>query len=198
MALLKRNTAAALTQAQEDLAASEQAIADLRSEREQSLADGEVDAIARLDLSIADRERQASVFRDKIPLLESRLATEQAVERKRQRQQAVLKAEEILPQRQAAVFNLGRWARDGLPLIEKFKAASKLPGWPDSLERPYADDVQPARFLRALAAALSDFGEDWNPVDRIADAVEIEAEHSRSAIDDLRLPATGTAVEEAA
>jgi hypothetical protein len=37
---------------------------------------------------------------------------------------------------------------------------------------------------------LSDLGEDWNPVDRLADAVENEREHHQAAIDDLRMPAS--------
>jgi hypothetical protein len=198
----KRNTAEMLKRAEEDLAATEQQIAELRRERESLLPDGEVSDLEKLDRQIFDHERQAEVFRDKIPLLQARLESEQTAERARRRAAAIAKAEEILPARMAAIYALARWAKDGIGLVEKLEAASKLKGWPPDLERPYYDDVRNDRFLASLGRAFSGLGTEWSPqraIDIIGDAAEIEAEHHRSAIDDLKLnPVTGTPVEEAA
>jgi hypothetical protein len=197
--LKKRNYAELLDRAHEDLAACEQAVADLRAEREQSLADGTIDVIARLDLSIIDRQRQVQVYLDKIPLLQARLADELAEQRKADREKAIKTAETVLPLRMSAIYDLGRWATQGVALVEKLEAASRLPGWPAGLERPYASDLDNTRFLSALGRALSGLGEKWNPqraLDVIGDACEIENEHHTAALDDLKLnPATGTAVE---
>jgi hypothetical protein len=164
---LKRNTAETLKLAEQDLLATQQQIAGLQQEYDAKKLDGDPAELERLQRGIQDLDRRLKLYSDRIALLQPILEQEQAEQKKRQRQQAIAKAEQLLPQRQAAVFALGRWLKDGLPLIEQFKAASKLPGWPDGLERPYAEDVQPGRFLRAIAAALSDFGEDWSPVERI-------------------------------
>jgi hypothetical protein len=199
MALLKRNTAAALTQAHEDLVATDQTISALQQERLAKLVDAPAGEIDALDRKIADQGRVAAVYHEQIARLEIKLADERAEQKRRQRQQAIAKAETILPQRMSAIYELGRWAKQGVDLVAKLEAASKLPGWPPGLERPYASDLDNSRLLRAIAGAFSGLGADWNPeraVAIIVDAAEIENEHHRSAIDDLKLnPATGTPVE---
>jgi chromosome segregation ATPase len=200
MALLKRNTGAALEAAQQDLAAVEQTIADLRIERETMLPDGEVSEIEKLDRSIADHERQVAVYLDKLPLLQARLATEQAEAKRRQRAADIERAEPILTRRQSAVFEVARWLKSGSELLAKLEAASRLRDWPEGLEKPYAEDVRTERFLAALSRALAVLSTDPQQADAIiSDAVAIEGECSRGAMDDLRLnPAPANPVEVAA
>jgi hypothetical protein len=197
-----KDTAGKIARAEHDLAIVESTIAELRRQRDGMLLDGEVDDIDKLDRQIGDYSRQVSVFRDRIAGLRPRLAQEQADQRKADREKAIAAAEKILPARMAAIDALAQWARDGVTLVERLETASRLKGWPSGLEKPYLDDVRNDRMLRAIAAAFSGLGSDWNPqraVEIIADAVANEIDHHRSAIDDLRLnPATGTPVEEAA
>src|SRR5262249_33242289 len=93
----KGDTAGKLARADEDLAAAEKAVADLRRDREAMLADGDAAEIDKLDRKIGDYVRQASVFRDKVPLLQARLADEQAAERDRQYRASIDKIASALP-----------------------------------------------------------------------------------------------------
>jgi hypothetical protein len=191
----KGDTANKLARVGEDLAACEQTILALQQERLAKLLDADAAEIEALDRKIIDQGRVANVYREQIARLEIKLSEEQAEQKRRERAAAIAKAETILPQRMAAVFELARWAKQGVALVAALEKASRLEGWPLGLEKPFASDIDNTRILRAIASALSGFGADWNPVERIADAVEIEKEAHQSAIDDLRLnPATGTAV----
>jgi hypothetical protein len=194
----KGDTANKLARTGEDLAACEQTIFALQQERLAKLLDADASEIEALDRKIIDQGRVAVVYREQIAQLEIKLAEEQVEQKRRQRQQAIAKAEEILPARMKAIYALARWAKDGVGLVDALETASRLKGWPADLERPYYDDIRNDRILRAIASAFSGLGADWNPeraVAIIGDAAEIEKEHHQSAIDDLRLnPATGTAV----
>src|SRR5262249_49474570 len=97
MKLIKNDTAAKLAPASEDLAAGGKTLAGLRIERDAILADNEADQIEILDQQIGNYERQASVFRERIPLLEARLANEQAAERDRQYKASIDKIASMLP-----------------------------------------------------------------------------------------------------
>jgi hypothetical protein len=196
MAFLKKNIAKALEQAQEDLLATEKARADLLAEYEAKKLDGDPVELGRIQRGVEDQDRLLRLYGSRIADLEPMLAQEIAEQKRRERAAAIAKAEQILPARMTAIYALARWAKDGVALVAALETASKLPGWPSTLERPYASDIDNTRILRAIAGALSGFADpDWNPVDRIADAVEIEKEAHQSALDDLKLnPATGTAV----
>jgi hypothetical protein len=195
---LKGDTANKLARVGEDLAACEQTILALQQERLAKLLDADAAEIEALDRKIIDQGRVANVYREQIARLEIKLTEEQAEQKRRQRQQAIEKAESVLPQRMAAIYALCRWAKDGVGLVEKLELASKLQGWPPDLERQFFDDVRNDRLLGAIGRAFSGLGGDWNPdraVQIIGDAAEIEKEHHQSAIDDLKLnPATGTTV----
>jgi hypothetical protein len=199
MAFLKRNTAAALERAQEDLAATETAKADLLAEYDAKKLDGDPSELGRIQRGIEDQDRLLRLYGERIAGLQPMLEQELAEQKRRQREQAIAKAEQVLPLRMKAIFELCRWAQSGVALVAALEAASKLKDWPPDLERPYYDDVRNDRLLGAIARAFSGLGADWNPdraIQIIGDAAEIEKEHHQSAIDDLRLnPVTGTAVE---
>jgi len=189
MAFLKRNTAAALKQAQQDLDVVQATIVELQRQRDALLLDGDVSEIERLQRDIENYSRQVQVFADRIAGLQPRLAQEQADQRKADRQRAIAAAEKILPQRMAAIEALAEWARDGVALVEKLEVSSKLKGWPAGLEKPYLQDIRTDQFLGAIARALSGLGGEWNPVHAvviIADAVAIQIEKHREIIDQLR------------
>jgi len=192
MKLFKGGTADKIAQAEQDLIAVESIVAELQRQRETMLLDGDIAEIEKLDRQISDYSRQLSVFRDRIAWLTPHLAQEQADQRKADREKAIAAAEKILPQRAAAVSAIADWTKQGVPLIEKLQAASKLKGWPRSdLPMPYASDIDDGRFLRVIARALSGIGDaDWNPAHVatiIDDAVAIQIENHRSAIDELKL-----------
>jgi hypothetical protein len=189
------DTSRKLARAGEDFAAVEKTLADLRRDREAMLADGDVVDVEKVDQQIANYERQLAVFQQRIPLLEARLATEQAAQRKADREKAIARAAEILPARMKACYELARWARDGVGLVAKLQEASKLRDWPAGLEKPFLSDIDPGRFLAALASALTGFGQaDWNPDSRIEDAVAIQREAHVQIIDDLKLAPMPTEV----
>jgi hypothetical protein len=184
-------TADKLQRAEEDLAATEAAIAELQAEREAMLIDGAPEAFTAIDHKISTRERQAQVFRDRIPLLRRRLDDEQHAAARAKREEAIAQAEKILPIRMMAIEAIAKWARDGVGLVERLQSATKLKGWPADLERPYASNVDNGQFLAAVSRALSGIGAaDWTPavaLDVIADAVAIQVENHMAAVDDLRL-----------
>jgi hypothetical protein len=185
-----KTTADKLQRAQEDLSATESVIAGLRAEREKLIEDGEPETFEKIDRRIADRERQADVFRQRIPLLQRRLDDEQRAAVRAKREEAIAQAEKILPIRMMAVEAIAKWARDGVALVDRLQSATKLKGWPPGLERPYASNVNNEQFLRAISGALSGIGAaDWTPavaLDVIADAVAIQVENHMAAVDDLR------------
>jgi len=186
----KGDTAAKIARAHQDLQVVETTIAELRRQRETQLIDGELVEIERLDRDIGAYERQVAVFRDRLAGLQPRLEQEQVEHRQRQREQAIAAAEKILPSRMTAIEQLAAWSRQGIPLIEKLEAASKLKGWPSDLPKPYSSDIDDGRFLKALARSLSGLGDrDWDPTYAVAvidDAVAVQRECHRNIIDDCR------------
>jgi hypothetical protein len=186
-----KDTADKIARAEHDLQIVESTIQELQRQRDGQLLDGDIGEIEKLDRQIFDYSRQLQVFRDRIDGLAPRLIEEQAAQRKADREKAIAAAEKILPQRAAAVSAIADWAKHGVPLIEKLQAASKLKNWPDGLERPFASDIDDGRFLRVIARALSGIGDaDWNPAHVatiIDDAVAIQIENHRNAIDELKL-----------
>jgi hypothetical protein len=184
-----------LARVREDAEATDGMIIELQSERLAKLLDAPADEIEAIDRRIVDQHRVAAVYREQIAQLEIKLADEQAKQRKVDREKAIARAAEILPARMKACYELARWARDGVGLVAKLQEASKLRDWPAGLERPFLSDIDPARYLAALASALSGFGEaDWNPDSRIEDAVAIQRETHVQIIDDLKLAPMPTEV----
>jgi len=155
---LKGDTAARLAQTEDDLAAAEATLADLRRDREAMLADGEASDIEKLDQQIGNYERQAAVFRERIPLLQSRLAEERATERARQRAAAIKTAEEILPQRALPpcallpdIKALSNWLGRGAPTCVPMRKGIRL-----------QSDPKIIRALRLRPAALFPLLVAWN------------------------------------
>jgi len=190
-AIIKGDTATKLARAEEDLAACDAKLADLAGQREQVLAgDAAVEEILAIDHQAEKEQRKLLLLQNKVALLSDRQAAEARNAAAAARSAAIAKAETtILPARMAAIEALAKWARDGLNLVEKLEAASKLKGWPDDCEKPYIDDVRPDRILRAISAAFSGLGSDWHPargLEIIDDAVANEAAHHAQAIAELK------------
>lgn len=160
MALLKRNTSTALERAQQDLAACEVAIAAAQTERQSKLLEADADELARLDVSIIDRQRQGQIFRDKIGQLEARLATEQAADRERKRADAIKAVEALLPRREEAARQFEAAVQAVGKALQQLDAARQqiIANWPAAdLQLPYAHYIAHPRAL-AVAKFVPEFG----------------------------------------
>jgi hypothetical protein len=198
----KRDTAAALAKANEDLSAVETEIVRLQSERLAKLLDADAIEIEAIDRRIGDLHRQRTVFADRMIGLEHRLAEEQRERAEEQYRQAVAAIEPRLARRTAAAVVL---EKDFTPAnARRFVAANNavLDRWPDvewpsrvfhpaylsveRLARRVQEALEPARghadrrprtpgeyLARFLKADLAGFGAE-------------EAEQARALLEDLR------------
>jgi hypothetical protein len=186
--LIKGDTAAKLERAEEDLAATDAAIASAQQERLAKLLDGTADDIAELDRKIIDQHRVAAVYRERIAGLQSRLATEQTAEREKRRQQAIKVVEAMLPARAQIVAEIEA-AIKALPSL-----FSKLSSWRDKfvkqypiadVEFPYAHSIDSDRVLRIVIDALRNIrAEDFH--ERIDGLAASEAEQHAALVADLK------------
>jgi hypothetical protein len=169
--ILRRDTATKLTTAHEDLAATESTIADLRHEREAKLLDATADDLAALDRKIADQQRLAIVFAERITVLQARLATEQAEQQQRRRKAAIAKAEALLPKRIDAAAAFEDSVRAVSLALERLdQARSKIVAdWPRDLELPFAFYLDTSRAVRVLFEAMASFAPDWKLGGELAD-----------------------------
>jgi hypothetical protein len=159
----KGDTAAKLVRAEDDLTACELAVTDLRRDRDALLSDGEAAEIEKLDRKIVDYERQAAVFRERIPLLQARLAAEQAEQRKRDYTAAVNKIASRLPGLSKAAQELES-ALLAIPrALLKFQAEQRsvLQSYPDNVERPFTSEFGLDRVERILHECFRPFGPEW-------------------------------------
>jgi hypothetical protein len=137
-AIIKRDTAAALAKANEDLLAIDAEIVSLQAEYAAKLASAEPAELERLDQRMDDRCRAAGVRRDRIVDLEQLVAQEQAEQREDQFRQAVAAIEGPLARRTEAAVELERALTAVGVAAKQFALTTEnvLKAWPGGVDFP--------------------------------------------------------------
>jgi hypothetical protein len=120
-----------------DLAAQ---IAELQQRRDATLAgDSDIEAVAAIDRQADEQGRRLRALQDKISLLESRLASEQAAQSEDEYRRAVDKIASTLPRRAKAAEGVEQALANLAGAVKEFMVATEgiLKVWPsDSVEWP--------------------------------------------------------------
>ena len=130
--MFRRDTASALAKANDDLAAVEIQIAALQQERASKLLDTPLGQIAQLDQRIADQDRAATVFRDRIAALETKVSAEEQARDEAEYQAEVDRLERPVSAYAHAVANAESVAEvlaEALREVAKREAAVRKQGW---------------------------------------------------------------------
>jgi len=195
----KRSTADAIKATQEDIAATEKAIADLQKDRQARLLDLSTDELAKTDLLIADQHRALQVHKDRLEALQAK----QLEEQRQRREQEYIKAVDGIEKSLQTVASAADGFEEALsaigPTYRKFKESidTIYRQWPPNVPKPAAFHagyhLDSVRALRQVHRIFVGAGTAVSPylgrmIER-ADASEFglaERDHHKQLIDQLR------------
>jgi hypothetical protein len=156
----KRDTASALTSAQEDVAAVEGKISGLQQERHARLLDSELTVIEKLDQQLADQHRALKVHHDRVTALRQQQRRERYAELERERAEAIAALKKSFKTTHGkavalenAVTQLGDALFDFLETRE-----SAFASWPDHLPRLDYQFLHRSNVMKELGWALFSAG----------------------------------------
>jgi hypothetical protein len=181
---IRRDTAALLERANEDLAAVETGIVRLQAERAAKLLTISPAEVALLDARIADQERAATVFRDRAAGYEQRLDAERQERAEQRYREVVAKMPAAVRRRHQAALAVEQVLIDLARVCKRYVSTSVTKSWPDDTELP--DRGVPRRELTG-SGALDElireiFGGDYRITDLLRRPVS-NSEFAAHAID---------------
>ena len=173
-----------MQRAEEDLQATEQAIAALQQERLAKILEAPADAIDAIDRKIADQHRVATVYREQIAALRARLATEETEQRGRKYQASLDKIEKTIAGLSGVASEVEAAIRTFIAAATKFQAAQQaaLKSWPSNVELPWADELGTYRLERIIHECFRPFSPGWALEAREHWSLECKLEHIREVI----------------